>query len=131
MTIRRIAPQIVRHGLQLLVLVFIVYAALGGTWRNYKMAHNHRRIVSLIEGDFWGRMYGANEDILSLAGDPFDVSLGFLGFPWSSRVFGIDSVDPILALDQLLRTKLQRNVKLAKAIKRIGRMFRRHEPQKV
>lgn len=104
MTFRRVAPQIARHALQLLVLAFIVYAAFGGTWRNYKMAHNQRRIVSLIEGDFWGRLYGANEDILSLGGDPFYASLGFLGFPWSSRVLGIDSVDPILAIDQMFKT---------------------------
>jgi polyferredoxin len=99
-TFRRVAPQIVRHGLQLFVLAFIIYAAFGGTWRNYKLAHNQQRIVSLIQGEFWGQLYGANEDLLALGGDPFDVSLGFLGFPWSSRVFGIDSVDPILAIDQ-------------------------------
>lgn len=74
----------------------MVFAAFGGPWRNYKVAHNHRRLVTLIEGEFWGGAYGAYEDALALLGEPFQASLNFLGFPWAGRVAGIDLADPIL-----------------------------------
>ena len=93
---------VLRRGLQLLVVVFIIYSAFGGPWRNYKVAHNHRRIVSLIEGDGWGALYGANEDMLSLAGEPYEMSFGFLGFPGSARVLGVELADPIITLSHSL-----------------------------
>ena len=40
--------QIARRALQLGVLAFVVYSAMGGAWRNYKVAHNHRRLVTLM-----------------------------------------------------------------------------------
>jgi ferredoxin-type protein NapH len=73
---------------------------MGGVWRNYKLAHNHRRLVTLMEGEFWGSLYGINEDILSLLGEPYRASLDFLGLPWAGRVFGLDTVDPMLVAGQ-------------------------------
>ena len=64
--IRRFAAgQIARRALQLSVFAFVIYSAMGGAWRNYKVAHNHRRLVTLMEGEFWGTLYGLNEDVLS------------------------------------------------------------------
>ena len=94
------APQIARRALQLSVLAFVVYSSMGGAWRNYKVAHNHRRLVTLMEGDFWGALYGLNEDVLSWLGEPYRASLDFLGLPWAGRVFGLDTVDPMLVAGQ-------------------------------
>ncbi len=94
--------QIMRHGLQLLVIAFIVYSSFGGPWRNYKVAHNQSRIVALIEGEVWGTLYGANEDMLSLVGDPYRMSFGFLGLPGSARVFGVELADPVIGLSHAL-----------------------------
>lgn len=102
--LRAWAPQVVRRGLQLAVVAFIVYAALGTAWRNHKVAHNHRRLVGLMHGDTWAALYGLNEDALSLIGEPYEVSLGFLGMPWGSRVFGVDGADPIMVAAHTVRT---------------------------
>ena len=51
------ASQIARRALQLSVFAFIVYSAMGGAWRNFKVAHNHRRLVTLMEGEFWWTLY--------------------------------------------------------------------------
>ncbi|MCP3956695.1 MAG: 4Fe-4S binding protein [bacterium] len=111
---RRRWPQLLRRSLQLGVIALVIYAALGGPWRNYKLAHNHRRLVSLIEGPVWGTLYGLNEDALSLLsyvslrenpGDPARASLGFLGFPWSARVFGIETADPSMVLATTISTR--------------------------
>ena len=101
--VRRRLPQVLRKTLQLGVVLFIVYAALNGPWRNYKLAHNHRRLVGLIHGETWGALYGLNEDLLSRWGDSYQASFGFLGMPWAGRIFGWDTVDPILAGAQLLQ----------------------------
>ena len=98
------APQFARRALQLSVLAFIIYSSMGGLWRNYKLAHNHRRLVALMEGDFWGALYGLNEDVLSWLGEPYRASLDFLGFPWAGRVFGLDTVDPMLVAGQAVGT---------------------------
>ena len=101
-------PQLLRRSLQLGVIALVVYSALGGPWRNYKLAHNHRRLVDLIEGPVWGTLYGLNEDALSLAGEPAQVSLGFLGFPWSARAFGVDTADPSMVLAHSIATRTLR-----------------------
>jgi ferredoxin-type protein NapH len=93
----------VRHGLQLAVVAFVIYAALGASWRNYKVAHNHRRLVALMQGEVWGALYGLNEDALALLGEPYEASLQFLGMPWAARVFGVNTADPILVLSHVLR----------------------------
>ena len=95
MTAARIA-QFFRRCCQVAVLLFIVHAAFGGAFRNYKIAHNHRRLVTLMEGEFWGFLYGLNEDVLSFFGNAYEVSLQMLGFPWAARVLGIDLADPIM-----------------------------------
>ncbi len=100
--------QLPRRCLQLGVIAMVIYAALGGPWRNYKLAHNHRRLVSLIEGPVWGALYGLNEDVLSLAGEPARTSLGFLGFPFSARVFGLETADPSMVLAYSMRTRTLR-----------------------
>jgi len=97
-------PQLLRRTLQLGLVLFVVYTAFGSTWRNYKVAHNHRRLVALIEGDFWGKLYAANEDALSVLGEPYEKSLDFLGMPWASRFFGVDSSDPTLVVSQVVTT---------------------------
>ena len=96
MKARPLLAQAMRKGSQLAVVAFMVHAALGGPFRNYKVAHNHRRLVTLMEGDVWGFLYGLNEDLLGLFGDAYEVSLAFLGFPWAGRVAGVDLADPML-----------------------------------
>lgn len=98
-------PQWLRRTFQLLALGFVIYTALGGPWRNYKVAHNHRRLVSLMWGDTWGTLYGLNEDALSLFGEPYEQSLNFLGSSWTGRVLGIDTSDPLLATSHMLRSR--------------------------
>ncbi len=101
---RDVVAQGLRHLLQLSVLVFVVYAAMGGIWRNYKVAHNNARLVELMEGERWARAYSVNEDALSLLGEPYEASLNFLGMPWSATVGGVETLDPILALSLVVST---------------------------
>ncbi len=86
--------QVARKIVQVSATLFIVYAALSMFWRNYKLAHNQARIVGLLRGEFWGRMYAWNEEALSVFGDPVTVSDGFLGGPWAARLAGIPLTDP-------------------------------------
>jgi polyferredoxin len=102
--LRRVSPQILRHAIQISVVVFIVYAALGGPWRNFKRAHNSRRLVTLMEGENVGKAYGMNEDFLSLFGKSDEVSLAVLGMPWAGTVFGIETTDPMLVLGVIAAT---------------------------
>ncbi len=94
---------IARRAMQLGFVAVLAYSALSGPWRNYKRAHNLERIVTLIHGEVVGFAYGLNEDILSIAGDPAEISKGFLAMPWSIRIFGINFADPMLALTQLVQ----------------------------
>jgi polyferredoxin len=102
--VRRYWPQIIRRSLQLGVFVFIFYTAFGAMWRNYKTAHNHRRLVTLMHGETWGDLYGANEDMLSKLGEPYEQSLNFLGGTWASTIGGIDGADPILVAANVTTT---------------------------
>lgn len=99
------ASQIFRRACQMSVLAFIVWAAFGTTWRNYKRAHNSSRLVALIHGDAWGEAYSANESLLLLIDeDTEEASRGYLGFPWAGRVANLDTADPILVLAHVLST---------------------------
>lgn len=97
-------PQVFRRLTQLASFAFLVWVPFGGTWRNYKIAHNNPRLVGMVEGDFWGRMYALNERFLELFGAPLESSYDFLGMHWSSTVFGIHGADPTLALAQVAAT---------------------------
>ncbi|WP_428263144.1 4Fe-4S binding protein [Haliangium sp.] len=97
-------PQLGRRALQLGVVLFIVYAALGGVWRNYKVAHNSGRLVALMHGEAVGQLYDLNEDALSIFGEPYEQSIGFLGMPWASRVAGVDGADPIMVAAHVTTT---------------------------
>jgi len=99
------AAQLLRRGLQIGVLLFVVYAASGATWRNHKMAHNNARLVGLIHGDGWAKAYALNEEALELFGESYEASLGMLGMPWAGRIFGLDTVDPLMATSHALRTR--------------------------
>lgn len=89
--------QLLRRASQLAVVAFVVYAAFGGIWRNYKRAHNSARLVSLMQGEAWGEAYALNESMLGLLDDDTHAaSLGFLGFPWAGRVGGVDTADPLM-----------------------------------
>ena len=104
MTLRARLTGWLRRVLQLGVLAFVVYAAMGGPWRNYKVAHNHRRLVGLMHGETWGWLYGLNEDLLSVFGKPYDMSLGFVGMPWAANAFGLHTADPILVTSSVLNS---------------------------
>lgn len=96
---------LLRRGLQLSVLAFVAYAAMGGMWRNFKVAHNSARLVGLMEGDSWATAYATNEDALSVWGEePYRASFDFLGMPWAATVFGVETADPILAGAHVLST---------------------------
>ncbi|WP_089935964.1 4Fe-4S binding protein [Candidatus Entotheonella palauensis] len=105
MKIRMLSTRLLRRGLQVAVVAFVIYAALGASWRNYKVAHNHRRLVSLMQGEVWGTLYGVNEDALVVLGEPYEASLKFLGMSWAARVFGINTADPILVISHALRNR--------------------------
>jgi ferredoxin-type protein NapH len=94
--------RVLRRSLQLGVLVFVVYAAMGSHWRNYKLAHNHPRLVGMIEGEFWGKLYAWNENLLGFFGESFQSSLAFIGMPWSGRIAGLDTADPMLVVAQVV-----------------------------
>lgn len=102
MRLRRHLPSLLRRLLQLSVVFFVAYTAFGQPWRNFKLAHNQARLVTLMEGPVWGALYEVNEDALSLLGEPAETSLQFLGMPWAGRVFGVDTADPILVASRLL-----------------------------
>ncbi|MAE96975.1 MAG: hypothetical protein CL910_20185 [Deltaproteobacteria bacterium] len=88
--------QALRRTTQVGALCFIVFTAFGGLWQNYKMAHGQRRLVELMEGPVWGFLYGAYEGMLSMLGEPMEASLSLLGFPWSARILGLETADPLL-----------------------------------
>ncbi|MEZ4468908.1 MAG: 4Fe-4S binding protein [bacterium] len=90
--------QVVRRCTQLGVVAFVLWGALDVAWRNYKVAHNHPRLVALMEGDFWGQAYALNESLLGLWGEPYRASLDFLGLPWAATVGGVRTADPLLVL---------------------------------
>ena len=92
------SSQTLRRILQGGVVFFVIYTAWSSSWRNYKHAHNHRRIVALIEGETFGMLYGLNEDMLSLFGESEHMSSQFLGFPWGARVAGMDTMDPFAVI---------------------------------
>ena len=96
--------QVGRKALQIAVVVFIVYAAAGTPWRNYKLAHNSARLVGLIHGDGWATLYGVNEKLLSAFGDSYDVSKQVLGMPWAGRIGGLDTADPLMVASHALKT---------------------------
>ena len=101
---RRYWPQVLRRVIQLGVFAFIVYTSFGSLWRNYKTAHNNERLVALMHGETWGDLYGANEDLLSTFGEPYEQSLNYLGGPWASRIAGIDGADPVLVAAHVTTT---------------------------
>ncbi|RMH59503.1 MAG: 4Fe-4S binding protein [Candidatus Hydrogenedentota bacterium] len=100
---RLLGSQGFRKMVQISVILLVLYAALNVSWRNFKQAHNSARIVGLLHGAVAERLYSANEALLSLFGDSYRATFANLGFPWTFRTFGIESVDPILALDLFAR----------------------------
>ncbi|MCP4444964.1 MAG: 4Fe-4S binding protein [Myxococcales bacterium] len=99
-------PQILRRFCQFGVLIFVVYAALNADWRNYKVAHNNARLVGLIHGEQIGEAYASNEKLLGFMNeDTYEQSLKFLGMPWSSTVFGLESTDPTLAAAHVVSSR--------------------------
>jgi len=95
---------LLRRSLQLGVLIFVVYAAMGGIWRNFKVAHNSARLVGLMEGDRWAQAYALNEDALGQLGEPYRASFDFLGMPWAATFFGVETADPILVAAHFVST---------------------------
>ncbi len=87
--------QVARKAIQLLSVSFVAYAAISMHWRNYKVAHNQERLVTLMTNEFWGALYTLNERTLALFGEPLSVSDGFLGGPWAAHVAGVPFVDPL------------------------------------
>mgnify|MGYP002629608665 CR=1 FL=1 len=99
------AWQALRRAVQASVLLFIAYGAMGGIWRNYKVAHNSARLVRLMEGETWGTLYALNERALSAwGGEPYRASFDFVGLPWSATVAGVHTADPILVASHALQT---------------------------
>ena len=101
---RDVAAQALRRVTQLGVFVFVIYAAMGGFWRNYKVAHNSSRAVEMMEGEGWATAYRLNESALALLGEPYEASFQFLGMPWAATIGGLETVDPILGLSMAVST---------------------------
>jgi ferredoxin-type protein NapH len=95
--------QVLRVSIQLSVVLFIVYGALGGPWRNFKVAHNLARLVGMMEGPVWGTLYAYNENLLSLFGEPYRASFNMLGLPWSGTVAGVVTADPLMVAGYAVR----------------------------
>jgi ferredoxin-type protein NapH len=95
---------LVRRLLQVGVFIFIAASAAGGIWRNYKVAHNSSRLVSLMEGEGWGDAYLLGEHAFGLYGESYRTSFDFLGAPWSATIFGLSTADPILVLANFVST---------------------------
>ncbi|MGM0578126.1 MAG: 4Fe-4S binding protein [Myxococcota bacterium] len=96
--------QVLRKAVQIGALAFVLYAALGGPWRNFKVAHNSERLVTLMEGPAVGDAYALNERVLSSWDEPYEASLDFLGMFGSSTVFGLEGADPVLVASHAVRT---------------------------
>jgi len=94
-----------RRTLQLGVVSFVIWSALGGVWRNYKVAHNNARLVGLMAGDGWATLYDLNERALSLWGEPLRASFDFLGMPWAATVLGVATADPLFVLGNALSSR--------------------------
>jgi polyferredoxin len=94
-----------RHFMRLFVLMFVVWTSFGGRWRNFKLAHNSSRLVALMEGEWWGKIYAWNESFLSLFGESFRSSLKFMGIPWASTTMGFSNADPILVLSHIVSSR--------------------------
>ncbi len=94
-----------RRMIQIGVFAFVAYTALGAAWRNYKVAQNHQRLVELQEGKTWAKLYHYNEKALATMGEPYKQSLNFLGMPWASTVFGVDSADPTMVVAHGVKTQ--------------------------
>lgn len=90
--------QWLRHGFRAGVFAFVVWAAANSIWRNFKVAHNSARLVELMEGAVWAKLYELNERLLSLWGEPLRASQDFLGMPWSMTLFGVSFADPVMVL---------------------------------
>ncbi len=89
-----VAWQVARKLTQLTATGFVAYAAASLHWRNFKSAHNSKRIVGLMTNEVYAWLYGVNETVLSQVGDPAQVSDGFTGMPWAARVAGVPFTDP-------------------------------------
>ncbi len=96
--------QWLRRGFQLGTLGFVVWSAFTIWWRNYKVAHNHPRLVGLFHGEGWAKAYAANEEVLSWWGEPYRASLDWLGMPWAANLGGVGVVDPIMAGAHVVET---------------------------
>ena len=86
--------QAFRKLTQTSMLLFVVWVAVSMHWRNFKVAHNNKRIVGLLRGELVGELYGWIERFLTLLGDPLAVSESMLGGPWGMSVGGVPIVDP-------------------------------------
>jgi ferredoxin-type protein NapH len=84
-----------RRTVQVLSLLFVLYAAVSLHWRNLHVAHNSRRLVGLLRGDLAAWLYGLNQDMLSWFGVPLEVSDGLLGVPWGARLGPLSLTDPL------------------------------------
>ena len=115
-----LARALFRRTLQIGVFLFIVYAAMGSAWRNYKVAHNNARLVALIEGDTWGKIYALNESLLELWGESYEASLDFLGMTWAATFFGIETADPIMVLSHALSVGPPRTSLIVSALIALG-----------
>ncbi|MCP4499890.1 MAG: 4Fe-4S binding protein [Deltaproteobacteria bacterium] len=104
---RILGHALFRKSAQFTSLFFVLYAATQGPWRNFKVAHNSRRLVGLMEGEFTGLVYGINDDFLNLFGKSKDVSLQWVGSHAASSVFGLPVADPSLAIGHSLTTLAQ------------------------
>jgi ferredoxin-type protein NapH len=91
---RALAWQVLRKSTQFFSVGFVVYAAVSMHWRNFKVAHNSERIVGLMTNETNAKLYGINEDFLSLFGEPLAVSDGMLGGPWAATAAGLPLTDP-------------------------------------
>ncbi|MCP4804273.1 MAG: 4Fe-4S binding protein [Proteobacteria bacterium] len=105
-----------RRFCQVTSLTFVAYAAISLHWRNAKVSHNQDRIVGLMNGEHWGRLYGWNEDLLSLFGRPEEVSNEFLGMPWSATIAGVTFTDPLSVVGLLVQGEVPATAMLLGAL---------------
>jgi ferredoxin-type protein NapH len=86
------------------VLVLLCALAMMTEYLNYKVVHNHPRLVELEAGEGARRRYEAFDWFFSKFGDPVQVAQSNGGMTWSIRIMGVPFTDPIAALSVLAKS---------------------------
>ena len=90
---------------RIIVLTLLCLLAMMTEYVNYKVVHNHARLVELEGGEGARQRYEAFDAFFSCFGDPLEVAQSNGGMTWSIRIMGIPFTDPVAAISVLIRNR--------------------------